>query len=67
MLAAPEEITADAYLRRWLQAREWDVELTLKCIVRHAGWREHMMPAGYVPEVRVGVGGVVCIEGREGA
>ena len=44
-------MTADAYLRRWLAAREWDVELALKCIVRHAGWREHVMPAGYMPEV----------------
>jgi hypothetical protein len=41
----------DAYLRRWLFAREWDVNLTYQCIIKHAGWRSHVMPHGFIDEV----------------
>lgn len=44
-------MTSDLYLRKWLFAREWDVALTHKCIVAHAGWRAHTMPHGYIDEV----------------
>lgn len=50
-LASVEDCTSDAYLRRWLFAREWDVALTQQCIIKHAGWRAHVMPHGYIDEV----------------
>jgi hypothetical protein len=55
-LSSTEEITSDAYLRKWLVAREWDVALSFSCIVSHAGWRAHIMPHGYIDEVRQQVG-----------
>ncbi|WIA28850.1 hypothetical protein OEZ86_011376 [Tetradesmus obliquus] len=49
-LSSPDELTSDAYLRKWLEAREWDVPLAFSCIVSHAGWRAHIMPHGYIDE-----------------
>ncbi|KIY96960.1 hypothetical protein MNEG_11003 [Monoraphidium neglectum] len=48
-----EELVSDAYLRRWLVARDWNVQVTFKLLVNHAGWRLHMTPSGYVEEERV--------------
>jgi hypothetical protein len=50
-LTSAEDCTSDAYLRKWLFAREWDINLTYQCILKHAGWRSHVMPHGYVDEV----------------
>lgn len=50
-LESVEQCTSDAYLRRWLFAREWDVSLTHQCIIKHAGWRAHVMPHGFIDEV----------------
>jgi hypothetical protein len=35
-----------------LVARDWNVQVTFKLLVNHAGWRLHMTPSGYVEEVR---------------
>lgn len=51
-LPSADTCTSDAYLQRWLFAREWDVNLTYGCIVKHAGWRAHVMPHGFIDEVR---------------
>jgi hypothetical protein len=51
-LTSADECTGNAYLRRWLTAREWDVQLACSCIIKHAGWRAHVMPHGFVDEAR---------------
>jgi hypothetical protein len=50
-LPSADTCTSDAYLRRWLFAREWDVNQTYSCIIKHAGWRAHVMPHGFIDEV----------------
>jgi hypothetical protein len=46
-------LVSDAYLRRWLVARDWDVAVTHKLLVDHGAWRDRNSPAGYVEEDRV--------------
>ncbi|KAI8463513.1 MAG: CRAL-TRIO domain-containing protein [Monoraphidium minutum] len=46
-------LLSDAYLRRWLVARDWAVDVTYKLLVGHGGWRVHIAPRGYVEEERV--------------
>lgn len=46
-----EEMTEDSYLRRWLRARNWDVDVAARCIVSHAEWRMGMMPQGSIAPV----------------
>lgn len=50
-----ETVTSDAYLRRWLVARDWDVEVTYKLLTDHASWRQHNVPKGFMPEEEVKV------------
>ncbi len=52
----PEELVTDAHLRRWLVARDWNVEVTYKLLIHHGGWRQHMLPNGYISEVSSCVG-----------
>jgi hypothetical protein len=54
----PEDLVADAHLRRWLVARDWHVDVTYKLLVHHGGWRAHVLSKGYIPEVRGGLGGM---------
>jgi hypothetical protein len=49
------ELVSDAYLRRWLVARDWNVEVTHKLLLRHADWRARTSPKGYIEEVRPAV------------
>ncbi|KIY92092.1 hypothetical protein MNEG_15871, partial [Monoraphidium neglectum] len=44
------ELVSDAYLRRWLVARDWNVEVTHKLLLRHADWRARTSPKGYIEE-----------------
>ena len=50
-LKTPEEMLTDMYLRRWLRARRWDVDVAMRCILSHAQWRVKMMPLGAIQEV----------------
>jgi hypothetical protein len=44
-------LTTDAFLRRWLVARDWHVDVTYKLLVHHGGWRAHVLGTqGYIPE-----------------
>eukprot|EP00878_Enallax_costatus_P012102 GHUV01012635.1.p1 GENE.GHUV01012635.1~~GHUV01012635.1.p1 ORF type:complete len:374 (+),score=103.09 GHUV01012635.1:242-1363(+) len=47
------EMVSNLYLRRWLTARNWDVQNTYTCILKHAAWRVQTMPNGYVDEARI--------------
>jgi len=49
----PEDLVSDAHLRRWLVARDWNVDVTYKLLVHHGGWRAHMLPGGFIPEEMV--------------
>eukprot|EP00955_Chlamydomonas_euryale_P083193 363810-Chlamydomonas_euryale.AAC.5 len=52
-ISRPEEMLEDEYLRRWLRARNWEVDVAARCIVSHAEWRVGMMPNGCIPAVRL--------------
>ncbi|KAG1677201.1 hypothetical protein FOA52_013399 [Chlamydomonas sp. UWO 241] len=51
-ISSPGEMLEDVYLRRWLRARGWDVDVAARCIVSHAEWRVQMMPKGGIAAVR---------------
>ena len=46
------EMLDNDYLRRWLRARRWEVEVAASSIIAHADWRLTMMPTGRVHPVR---------------
>lgn len=48
-----EDALTDAYLRRWLVARDWNVEVTYKLLVDHGAWRERNTPRGFIEEERI--------------
>lgn len=50
-LSGPEHMLAEAYLRRWLRARRWKVDVAAKSILAHAEWRATAMPTGRVEPV----------------
>ncbi|KAI8463544.1 MAG: CRAL-TRIO domain-containing protein [Monoraphidium minutum] len=50
---APEELVSDAYLRRWLAAREWEPVVAHKLLLEHGAWRARTSPRGYVEEEKV--------------
>ncbi|GBF90145.1 hypothetical protein Rsub_03278 [Raphidocelis subcapitata] len=50
---SPDELVADAHLRRWLVARDWNVDVTYKLLIHHGGWRAHVIPKGFIEEGRV--------------
>ena len=50
-LSSPEQMVEDGYLRRWLRARIWEVDVAAQCILVHAQWRITNMPTGRVEPV----------------
>lgn len=52
-LRRPEEMLEEMFLRRWLRARRWDVEVTTTSILSHAEWRVTTMPNGSIPASEV--------------
>lgn len=50
---AAEELVTDAYLRRWLVARDWQVDVTFKLLLDHGSWRARHTPKGYIDDARV--------------
>ena len=56
-LPGPEHMLAEVYLRRWLRARRWEVDVAAKCILAHAEWRVTAMPTGRIEPVGVNGGG----------
>lgn len=51
-LECMEQLLEDGYLRRWLRARQWEVEAAASSIMKHAEWRVATMPSGRVSSVR---------------
>ena len=61
----PEQMLEEYYLRRWLRARCWKVDVAAKCILAHAEWRVKTMPSGRIQTVDGG-GGEVSSDGLAG-
>ncbi len=50
-ISSKEELLSDEFLKRWLFARGWKVETTLRLLKTHAQWRVQTAPKGYIEQV----------------
>lgn len=52
-IANPEQMLEHMFLRRWLRARSWDVDVAARCIISHAAWRAGIMPNGPITPAQI--------------